>query len=226
MDMKEAIKSCFSKYAIFTGRASRSEFWWFQLFLLLVDIPFWILSEYSDFFSVLLLIYLLATIIPIIAVWWRRMHDVDCSGWFSMVPVYGLILACFDSNLRANRFGPVPRDRIKNFPRDYQRSYDELERSTSSKSNEGRLIVCGQCSSELARGQNFCHMCGIKPPPCCNLCGTGIRENAMFCGNCGSRVTDQPPARSPLYFPDICGHCGYRLTSAQKFCMNCGRSRN
>ena len=224
--------TCFSKYAIFNGRASRSEFWFFFLLIwVIIWIPLSFLGGFDDFFLGLSFIYLLAIIMPFIAVWCRRMHDVDRSGWFSAVPVYSLILACTDSDLRDNRFGPVPKDRIKNFPKNYQRSYDELGSSVSSNSNKEKLIVCVQCSAKLNTGQNFCHMCGSKPPPlwqkiCCSDCGTVIRENAIFCGDCGGRVAYEPPARSTPPFSNICGHCGYRLTIAQKFCVNCGRSRN
>jgi uncharacterized membrane protein YhaH (DUF805 family) len=72
----EAIKLCFSKYATFSGRASKSEFWWFYLFAtLLVLIP------------VIGGVAWLATIVPFLAVSWRRMHDAGSGG--------GLILLAF-----------------------------------------------------------------------------------------------------------------------------------
>ena len=144
-----------------------------------------------------------------------------------MVPVYALILACTASDLRDNRFGPVPRGRIKNFPRNYQRGYDELGNSVSSDSNKERYIVCVECSAELNMGQAFCHMCGSKPPPlwqkiCCSDCGAVISENAIFCGACGSRVAYEPPARSTPPISNICGHCEGELEDNQNFCHLCG----
>lgn len=77
MSFGEAIKSVFSKYAVFSGRARRSEYWYFYLFTFLVSlvlgcIPF--LGLLSFFWS-------LAIIIPNIAVSVRRFHDIGKSGW-------------------------------------------------------------------------------------------------------------------------------------------------
>ena len=77
MSFGEAIKSVFSKYATFSGRARRSEFWYFFLFNFLVSfvlglIPF--LSWVSGLWA-------LAVLIPTLAVTVRRFHDIDKSGW-------------------------------------------------------------------------------------------------------------------------------------------------
>lgn len=89
MTFVESIKVCFSKYADFTGRAVRSEFWWWTLFTFLVSVATGLVSEMvSGLFS-------LATILPSLAVGARRLHDTDRSGWWQLlwfIPVIGWII--------------------------------------------------------------------------------------------------------------------------------------
>ena len=105
MNMKEAVTSAvFKKYATIEGRASRSEFWWFTLFLVLGGILFdvldavlgWQFGE-PDIFGnrpgVLNLLFNLAVLVPIVCVTARRLHDVNRSGWWMLIPltVIGII---------------------------------------------------------------------------------------------------------------------------------------
>ena len=83
MSFGEAIKSVFSKYATFSGRARRSEFWYFFLLNFIICfvlgfIPF--LSWVSGLWS-------LAILIPFVAVTVRRFHDIGKSGWYYLVPL-------------------------------------------------------------------------------------------------------------------------------------------
>jgi uncharacterized membrane protein YhaH (DUF805 family) len=94
----ESIKSCFSKYADFKGVASKSEFWWWALFILIATICLSIVNEKLS------LAFTVATILPYIAVTTRRLHDVGKSGWAQLVgliPVIGWIVVivwlCQDS---------------------------------------------------------------------------------------------------------------------------------
>ena len=112
------------RYAKFSGRASRSEFWWFQLFIVIVSIPLYIVSFYAGYSgsqglilasSGLSLVMWLAFALPGIAATVRRLHDTDRSGWWlllAMVPFAGLVLLVFlllPSTPGGNRFGaPVP----------------------------------------------------------------------------------------------------------------------
>jgi len=105
MNMKEAVTSAVvKKYATIEGRASRSEFWWFTLFLVLGGILFdvldavlgWQFGE-PDIFGnrpgVLNLLFNLAVLVPIVCVTARRLHDVNRSGWWMLIPltVIGII---------------------------------------------------------------------------------------------------------------------------------------
>ena len=89
----QAISSCFKRYATFDGRASKSEFWWFSLFCVLLGITY---------------IGSLVTLLPSLAVAWRRMHDVGKPGAFCLIPIYGLILCFQDSQPGPNQYGSAP----------------------------------------------------------------------------------------------------------------------
>lgn len=89
MTFGESISTCFSKYAVFEGRASRPEFWWFFLFTVLTSLIIGTISPtLSTLFSV-------AILLPSLAVGARRLHDIDKSGWFLLlwlIPVIGWII--------------------------------------------------------------------------------------------------------------------------------------
>lgn len=89
MTFGESISTCFSKYATFDGRATRSEFWWFFLFTFLASAAASMVSEtLSGLFS-------LAVLLPSLAVGARRLHDVDKSAWLLLlwlIPVIGWII--------------------------------------------------------------------------------------------------------------------------------------
>lgn len=92
MTFFESIAACFAKYADFSGRASRSEFWWWTLFVILASIAAEIINgKLSALFS-------LATLLPGLAVGCRRLHDVDKSGWLQLlyfIPIIGWLLLAY-----------------------------------------------------------------------------------------------------------------------------------
>ena len=95
MDFMTAIKTCLGKYATFSGRAQRSEFWWFILAVNLISIGLVIIESVLWGVPVLYMIWMLGTIVPIISAIVRRLHDTNRSGWWywiALVPIVGPIL--------------------------------------------------------------------------------------------------------------------------------------
>lgn len=122
MSYKEAVTSCFMKYVQFSGRASRSEYWWFMLFSFLVSSVLeglaYLVGTPTDpnlFISLLLYAFGLVIFLPTLAVSVRRMHDLGKGGgwiFISAVPLIGwiwyIVLAATPGEPFENRFGPVP----------------------------------------------------------------------------------------------------------------------
>ncbi len=96
------------KYAIFEGRARRKEYWYFVLFSSLLTFLFAFISAYFNNLS-LYYIYVLSIIIPSISVGVRRMHDVNKSGWYILIPIYNLILYCTPGTEGPNQYGSDPK---------------------------------------------------------------------------------------------------------------------
>ncbi len=102
------------KYAVFSGRAHRTEYWMFALFNFIIAFVLGILEGILGIAtdtdqSVLATIYQLAILIPSIAVGVRRMHDIDRSGWWLLVPIVNLVFSITKGTEGENRFGPAPK---------------------------------------------------------------------------------------------------------------------
>ena len=108
MTMGEAVQSVFSKYATFSGRAVRSEFWWWVLFSIIVQAVTQILDGVVlapifgrpafDGPQVLTGLASLALLLPSLAVTVRRLHDVDRSGWWiflNLIPLIGSLVLLY-----------------------------------------------------------------------------------------------------------------------------------
>ncbi|MDR7379589.1 uncharacterized membrane protein YhaH (DUF805 family) [Rhodoferax ferrireducens] len=111
------------KYAVFSGRAQRSEYWYFFLFYFGLAIGAALLDGMVGAFNrqagvgVFGSIVALGLLLPSLAVGVRRLHDIDRSGWWlliAVVPVVGaivlLVFSLKDSQPGSNRFGPNPKD--------------------------------------------------------------------------------------------------------------------
>jgi uncharacterized membrane protein YhaH (DUF805 family) len=109
MGFTSAIRSCFHKYAVFRGRARRTEYWCFLVFQMLLSLLAYPFGRTAQ--SLLGI----ALLLPTLAVGARRMHDVSRSGWLQLlilIPVVGwifwAILACLPGHRRTNRYGLDP----------------------------------------------------------------------------------------------------------------------
>jgi len=107
------------KYAVFSDRARRKEYWMFVLWNIIIISVVYIVSmviNNSELYMYFALLYCLAVVIPSIAVTVRRLHDTNHNGWWifiSLVPFIGhIILLVFlvsDSQPGDNRYGPNPK---------------------------------------------------------------------------------------------------------------------
>ena len=107
----------FQRYADFEGRSRRKEYWMFTLFNLIFIYGLMILMSFSPLLMIIYLIYLLATIIPSLAVAVRRLHDVEKSGWFILlgfIPLVGAVILLVwmvsEGTKGPNKYGPDPKD--------------------------------------------------------------------------------------------------------------------
>jgi uncharacterized membrane protein YhaH (DUF805 family) len=116
MSFGEAISDGFSKYATFSGRSSRSAYWWWILFYVLVFIVASVLDGVINTPAISILVWL-GFFLPNLAVLVRRLHDTDHSGWWvliGLIPLIGaivlIVFACLDSG-PPNKYGQGPDDR-------------------------------------------------------------------------------------------------------------------
>ena len=92
MSFGQSIKTCFGKYIDWKGRASRSEFWYFQLFLFILyfiafQIDSVVLGTELGQTGPVYIICILGTMLPSLCAQIRRLHDVDRSGWWCLPPL-------------------------------------------------------------------------------------------------------------------------------------------
>jgi uncharacterized membrane protein YhaH (DUF805 family) len=89
MTFQDSVRTCFSKFVDFSGRASRSEYWWFALFLVGIYIGAELISDAAYW------IVVVATFLPSLAAAVRRLHDTGRSGWWlllNFIPFIGFII--------------------------------------------------------------------------------------------------------------------------------------
>jgi uncharacterized membrane protein YhaH (DUF805 family) len=111
------------KYAVFSGRARRKEYWFFVLFNIIIAFALTFIDFSTGLYDVeyeiglLSSLYSLAVLVPSIAVTIRRLHDTSRTGWWfliAFVPIIGvivlLVFMVFDSTPGDNQYGPNPKD--------------------------------------------------------------------------------------------------------------------
>jgi uncharacterized membrane protein YhaH (DUF805 family) len=105
MTFTDSIQVCFRKYVEFNGRASRSEFWWWTLFVIVASLLADALLRRLGG------VVTLATLLPSIAVTARRLHDINRSGWWQLIgliPIIGwivMIFWCVQPPVEPNQYG-------------------------------------------------------------------------------------------------------------------------
>jgi len=112
MNFIESIQTCYKKFFDFSGRASKSEYWWFQLYNAVIYVlTFVFQGDLTLLFSILVI----ANIIPTYAAAVRRIHDSDKSGWMVLIAVipliglYVIVLLLQEGSKGKNRFGAKPK---------------------------------------------------------------------------------------------------------------------
>ncbi len=146
MDFVAAIKSGFRNIFKYNGRASRSEFWWFQLFsalsfvgVMVVDAviaglsgnssrdhPNIVAGIFAIIFGLAFFVYFIALFLAILSLIVRRLHDSDKSGWFillSFIPFGGIVLLvfyCLPGTAGPNQHGPDPLGSPLNVARTFE----------------------------------------------------------------------------------------------------------
>ena len=114
MGFGQAISAGFSNYVNFSGRACRSEYWYWILFIIIADIVAAIIDQTLGI-QLVTGLFGLVTIIPNIAIAIRRLHDLDRTGWWILlgfIPLIGWIILLIWYVTKGtdgpNRFGPDP----------------------------------------------------------------------------------------------------------------------
>lgn len=145
MTFSQAVRTCFAKYKDFSGTATRSEYWYFQLFLFVCVIGALLFIGWrnSPMMGLWLVLALLAMVLPSLAVSARRLRDGGFSPWLLVlhfVPYVGsfvlFVLFCMPSTTGSGRRGNVPRV------------------------GGSSPAFCGVCGTALRPGQSFCQSCG------------------------------------------------------------------
>ena len=151
MTFMQSISTCFSKYVVFSGRARRSEYWWFVLFGLIVSIvatridtslfgsgfafqtdgSVRLRAHSSGVFGPILSLILF---LPSVSVMVRRLHDLDKSGWWwfiNFVPLIGWIIfivwMASEGTQGPNRFGNPPTSDAPDTPPEPEHKVEERE---------------------------------------------------------------------------------------------------
>jgi uncharacterized membrane protein YhaH (DUF805 family) len=165
MSFGDAIQSFYKNFNEFSGRSSRSEYWWAYLFVALLYIPVVIFGNLIDYFlpwqsgseslgsTLVTMAYVVIHILPFCALLVRRLHDTGRSGWFALlnfVPFGGIAVFIFTllkSDAGQNRYSPNPSG-----PQDYPPM--NVQAATGG--------FCSSCGNELRGNSGFCGDCGTS----------------------------------------------------------------
>ena len=187
MGFTDSIKTCIRKYIDFSGRAPRSEYWWFVL-----------LTFGLGFIPVLGWILRLVLLLPSLSVQVRRLHDMNRSAWWLLallppITLFGaivlLIMSAFPGTPGPNRYGPNPlpnQPATPGGPDPYQPYSPPPPPLTSQPTSGNRGSYFDPDPSQPPAG--------VPPQPegsrrqYCTQCGTQLQSDARFCTLCGTAV--------------------------------------
>jgi uncharacterized membrane protein YhaH (DUF805 family) len=142
-----AVRTCFKKYADFSGVATRPENWWFALFNFLGSLLLGLTGV-----VILRVLWSLALIVPALSVAVRRHHDAGRSGWWllaSVIAPWEIVLLCYPSKLTGNKYAA-------------DRSAVAQTSSVTEESVTPTSSRCPSCGKLRLPGQNYCMSCGTK----------------------------------------------------------------
>ena len=114
MNFLESLKTCYKKVFNYRGRASKSEYWWFQLYFTLFAILAFSIENHT--FGQVLSVLWAFNNLPLLSAGIRRFHDMNKSGWtvlWALVPFFGAFIVlgmlAGDGSKGKNKFGPKPK---------------------------------------------------------------------------------------------------------------------
>ena len=201
------------RYAQFTGRAGRTEYWWYALTQLLVATVIGVLTVAIPMFVFVLYVIILATIVPGFAVTVRRLHDVGHPGsylFFYLIPFVGPILMLVWLTTLSdgpNAFGQGPEPPLLRSLRPTTPS--SITSGHSNQSTSGGISL-GFVAQSPAHNPMPGGSASMTVALECPGCSTGFSGNERFCTQCGTAL------------PIACRQCNQLPTPGDRFCRGCG----
>jgi len=170
MNFSEAMKSAYSNYANFKGTASRSAFWWFQLFLVLVVLGLFVISLIlPPLGSLLILVFAIGSMVPSLAITVRRYHDAGYSGKLYL----GIVIASVVASLTLSSSAPVLGNlvsvavgivalSIETRPTKLGTEWHPTVAPATGTPINTTAQHCIECGKVRLAGQQYCQACGFK----------------------------------------------------------------
>ena len=191
MTFTESVKTCFSKFATFQSRASRSEFWWFFLLSFLLGL----IPSVGNVIGLVLMI-------PSLSVGCRRLHDRGMSGWWQALP-YGLLLGAVllmvsFSHAEGPAWGIMLTGGALAVASmiwlTVQFALPGMRGINTYGADPLSPMLCPSCGAPCGERDTFCPQCGStlenaswQPSPGrCPQCGSSCPDGASFCPHCGA----------------------------------------
>lgn len=147
MNFTTAVRTCLKKYSTFSGIASRSEYWYFYLFVAIGNLVFLLTGLLA-----LRILWVLAFLLPNLAVSVRRLHDTGRSAWWlftGLILPWFIVLMCLPDETSNNRYAD-------------DRTYPPTTPSVTEENLTSTSTHCLTCYKLRLPGQIYCAGCGAK----------------------------------------------------------------